>query len=133
MSTTPSGPGDFLSNGGLYQTVANSVAGSITSHLTASLTNELRLQWATEDKPRRMNPAGQFGAPVPQVVINNIGSDGRSNTTDVIFGSDPALHANRLGTRTYHYRVNTNFGRAAPTQFTLNQQCQVQLGIRYDF
>lgn len=33
----------------------------------------------------------------------------------------------------YTYRVNTGFGRATPTQLSLNQQFQVQIGARYEF
>ena len=35
--------------------------------------------------------------------------------------------------RQYVYQVNPSFGTATPTQFTLNQQFQVQLGLRYGF
>jgi hypothetical protein len=33
----------------------------------------------------------------------------------------------------YEYRVNTAFGRATPTQLSLSQQFQLQLGVRYGF
>ena len=35
--------------------------------------------------------------------------------------------------RQFVYQVNPSFGKATPTQFTLNQQFQMQLGVRYSF
>jgi hypothetical protein len=36
-------------------------------------------------------------------------------------------------TQKFTYRVNNTFGRATPSQFTLTQQFQMQLGVRYTF
>ncbi|HWJ23470.1 MAG TPA: carboxypeptidase regulatory-like domain-containing protein [Gemmatimonadaceae bacterium] len=36
-------------------------------------------------------------------------------------------------TQKFTYRVNNTFGRATPSQFTLTQQFQMQLGLRYTF
>ncbi len=115
VNTAPSGAGDFLSNGGPYKTTTNSIVGSLTSLFGVGLSNELRAQYAYEDKPRPSNPSGQFGVPLPQVTINGIGSAGRTGTTSVIFGADPVLHSNLLETRTFELIDNLRWTRGAHT------------------
>ena len=51
-------------------------------------------------------------------------------TTDAILLNPIAFNAT---TQKFSYRVNPTFGRATPSQFTLTQQFQMQLGLRYSF
>lgn len=104
---------DFRDNAGPYRTRTNSVVGSLTSDLGSrlggALTNELRAQWAYEDKPRPSNPSA-VGGPVPQVSVNNI-----VGATGVNFGSDPVLHQNYLNTRTLELIDNVRLTRGTHT------------------
>jgi hypothetical protein len=104
---------DFRDNAGPYETTSNSLVGSLTSdlgrRLGGQLTNELRAQYAFEDKPRPSNPSA-LGGPVPQVTINNI-----VGNTGVNFGSDPVLHVNLLNTKTLELIENLRLTRGDHT------------------
>ena len=94
---------DFLSNGGNNKDRSNSLVASLFSTWTGGFSNEFRAQRAYEHKPRPSNPSGQFGVPLPQVIVRGINStlsDGSTVSSEVRFGSDPVLHANLLDQQT---------------------------------
>lgn len=94
---------DLISSGGENNDVANSFVATLFSSLPRSITNEFRVQFAYENKPRPSNPTAGLGYPLPQVRINNIRSalsDGSTQLTGVTFGSDDVIHANNLETKT---------------------------------
>lgn len=89
---------ETISNAGPYKEKTNSAVMALASVLSNHLTNELRVQAATDRKPRPSNPSA-LGGPIPQITINNVVSPattGSNVTTSVFFGSDPVLHANNL-------------------------------------
>lgn len=130
LATAASSAGDFLDNAGPYKTTTNSVVASLTSALGnrfgGALSNELRGQWATEDKPRPSN-ASAIGGVVPQVVVQNVGR----GSTAVNFGSDPVLHVNLLETKTLELIDNVRLTRGGHT-FKLGGNLS-RVGVFNDF
>ncbi len=109
---------EFRSNSGNNEDKSNSFVAALNSVFGSGLTNEFRLQYATEDKPRPSNPSGQFSVPLPQVSISNIRSvldDGRTVTTRLFFGADPILHANNLEQQTTEVINNLRWARGNHT------------------
>jgi outer membrane receptor protein involved in Fe transport len=118
LVTAASSFGDFLSNGGPYETRTNSTVASLRSTFGSALTNELTAQYSFENKPRPSNPSGGYGVPLPQVTISGITSkraDGSSRVTGVNFGADPVLHANNLEERTAELIDNLRYTRGNHT------------------
>ena len=94
---------DFASNGGNNKDKSNSFVASLFSTFGRGFSNEFRAQYATENKPRPSNPSGQFGVPLPQVIVRNVPSTlstGQTVLAEVRFGADPVLHANLLDQKT---------------------------------
>ncbi|MBC7791376.1 MAG: TonB-dependent receptor [Anaerolineae bacterium] len=109
---------EFRSNSGNNEDKSNSFVASLNSVFGSGLTNEFRLQYATEDKPRPSLASGNFAVPLPQVRINNIRSildDGTGITTALFFGADPILHANNLEQQTTEIINNTRLARGNHT------------------
>jgi hypothetical protein len=104
---------DFVSNAGDNTDKQNSFVGSMTS-LFGKLSNEFRMQYATDNKPRPSNPAGGYGVPLPQVIVRGITSvlsDNSRTTTEVRFGADPVLHSNLLDEKTTEIIDNLRYSR----------------------
>ena len=113
LTITPS-LNETTSNAGPYKEKTNSAVVALTSLLSTSLNNELRVQVANDRKPRPSNPS-VLGGVIPQVRVNGLVAnpgDGKGNvTTAVIFGSDPVLHANNLEQDTYELIDNVRYTR----------------------
>ena len=108
---------ETISNSGPYKERTNSAVLALTSVLSSRLSNELRVQYATDRKPRPSNPS-LLGGPLPQIGINNITSpagDGTNVTTRVVFGSDIVLHANNLEQNTSELIDNVRFTQGSHT------------------
>jgi outer membrane receptor protein involved in Fe transport len=108
---------ETISNAGPYKEKTNSGVLALSSVLSNRLSNELRVQYATDRKPRPSNPS-LLGGPIPQITINGIVSptgDGSNVTTAVIFGSDPVLHANNLEQNTAELIDNVRYTLNAHT------------------
>lgn len=106
---------DFLSNGGDNRDKSNSFVASLASTFGTAWSNELRAQYATEDKPRPSYPSGGYGIPLPQVIIRNIRSQVGNDlvTSEIRFGADPVLHGNLLKQRTIEIIDNVRWTRNA--------------------
>ena len=108
---------ETISNAGPYKEKTNSAVAALSSVLSSRLSNEFRVQYATDRKPRPSNPS-LLGGPIPQITINGIVSptgDGSNVTTSVIFGSDPVLHANNLEQNTAELIDNVRYTKDAHT------------------
>ena len=108
---------ETISNAGPYKEKTNSAVAALSSVLSNRLSNELRVQYATDRKPRPSNPS-LLGGPIPQIQINGITSptgDGSNVSTAVIFGSDPVLHANNLEQNTTELIDNVRYTMDAHT------------------
>jgi outer membrane receptor protein involved in Fe transport len=102
---------ETTSNAGPYKEKTNSAVMALSSVFTNRLSNELRVQYATDRKPRPSNPS-VLGGVIPQIAINNIVSPANATsnvTTTVIFGSDPVLHANNLEQNTSELIDNVRY------------------------
>ena len=108
---------DFLSNGGNNDDQSNSFVGSLSS-VFGRLTNEARVQFAFENKPRPSSPTGDLGVPLPQIQVRNIQSvlsNGQIQTTQATFGADPILHFNNLEQQTREFINNVRYSRGSHT------------------
>ena len=110
---------DFISNSGENVDKANSFVASLASTFTQNLSNEFRVQYATEDKPRPSYPSGGYDVPLPQVIVQNIRSTlstgAQTGTTEIRFGADPVLHSNLLDQTTLEIINNVRWTRGAHT------------------
>ena len=108
---------ETISNAGPYKEKTNSAVAALSSVLSNRLSNEFRVQYATDRKPRPSNPS-LLGGPLPQIQINGITSatgDGGTVSTAVFFGSDPVLHANNLEQNTAELIDNVRYTKDAHT------------------
>lgn len=108
---------DATSNAGPYKEKTNSAVLALNSVFTNRFSNELRLQFAADQKPRPANPTA-LGGPIPQITINNITSPANATsnvTTQVLFGSDPVLHANNLQQNTSELIDNVRYALESHT------------------
>ena len=106
---------ETISNAGPYKEKTNSAVLALTSVLGGGFTNELRMQYAIDRKPRPSNPS-VLGGPIPQITINNIispATGGPNVTTRVVFGSDPVLHVNNLEQNTSELIDNLGYTKGA--------------------
>ena len=108
---------ETISNAGPYKEKTNSAVAALSSVISNRLSNEFRVQYATDRKPRPSNPS-LLGGPIPQIQINGITSpagDGGNVSTAVLFGSDPVLHANNLEQNTAELIDNVRYTKDAHT------------------
>ena len=108
---------ETISNAGPYKEKTNSTVLALSSLISNWASNELRVQYATDRKPRPTNPT-LLGGALPQIQINNIVSptgDGGTVTTALAFGSDPVLHANNLEQNTTEVIDNYRYTTGAHT------------------
>ena len=108
---------ETISNAGPYKEKTNSAVAALSSVFSNRLSNEFRIQYATDRKPRPSNPS-LLGGPIPQIAVNGIVSPtgaGTNVTTSVIFGSDPVLHANNLEQNTAELIDNVRYTMDAHT------------------
>ena len=108
---------ETTSNAGPYKEKTNSAVMALASVFTNRLSNELRVQYAIDRKPRPSNSSA-LGGVIPQIAINNVVSPANATsnvTTSVIFGSDPVLHANNLEQNTSELIDNIRYTLQAHT------------------